>query len=685
MRILFNQNTTPNNMSFNAMKKNQFSGIDRYVVERYKLPIEKFDDMGDFFTYCGNEVEDLKKKDFSGRQRETQVQRKAMLDEWFNYVTEENDAYTKSMEMMILKGITNKLKPKEDKLPPVLNKGVLAETVEQTQKELEQNPKAQFDFDKNYRLNLQKEVVTDYGVPEDMTGWVVIPSQKHDPENFEANVEKLKTLSHPNWCTKSFNAEPYLSKGDFHVYLENGKPSLGVRFYGDMIYEIQSQKNDNRIPVRYFNMMDYFKQYKLMDNARHEIHQLNKAMKKVKKIFPRGLEKYSSKQIFKRCGIDCKEDKDGLLIIKELKKPEKIDSFWEIGADLNKMLKDVKEVEGNADFGGADTFGNIRKIGGHANIYNTGINNLGKLEYVAKGVSYNDINENQKKLVKELKPRMVDYINKNIFPDGIENYSTKQILESFGIECKEDKSGMLTINRYNQPIENFINFSDLGVDENNLLKDVKEIEDLANFRGSNATSLGNVKRTGGGVILTDSNIRDISSIDYAAWNITYDPYLPKITIKDIDEVKNRTRKTFMKEHFPKGINKYKTHEILEVFGIKTRTILFGKNAGKLVISHYRSPINPNLNLKAMGINEDEMFKEIVEIKKHAIFTGTNVTDLGSVEKIGEDAYFSGSNVRRIPNLKYIGGDLKFNHSYLKPEDFSGMEVKGDIKHDLLRI
>ena len=65
MRILLNQNTTPCNISFNAMKKSQFSGIDRFVVEKYKLPIEKFNDMGDFFTYCDNEVEDLKNKDFS--------------------------------------------------------------------------------------------------------------------------------------------------------------------------------------------------------------------------------------------------------------------------------------------------------------------------------------------------------------------------------------------------------------------------------------------------------------------------------------------------------------------------------------------------------------------------------------------------------------------------------------------
>ena len=78
--------------------------------------------------------------------------------------------------------------------------------------------------------------------------------KENDPENFEANVEKLKTLSHKNWCTKSFNAEPYLSQGDFHVYLENGEPKLGIRFIGSKIQEIQGEQNNGQIPLKYFDI-----------------------------------------------------------------------------------------------------------------------------------------------------------------------------------------------------------------------------------------------------------------------------------------------------------------------------------------------------------------------------------------------------------------------------------------------
>ena len=681
MRILFNQNTTPNSVSFNAMKKNEFSGIDRYVVERYKLPIEKFDDMGDFFTYCGNEVEELKKKDFSGRQKETQIQRQGMLQEWYDYVTKENDAYTKPMELMILKGITGKLKPNEDKLPPVLNKGILAGTVEETQKTLKENPKAQFDFEKMYRKNLQKDVNNNYGVDNNYTGWVMIPSEEHDPENFEANVEKLKTLSHPNWCTKSFNAEPYLSEGDFHVYLENGKPALGVRFNSrGAIMEIQGPKNNKKIPVKYYQMTDYFKQYKLSSTASEEINELQRTKLRILRHFPKGVENYSTEQIFKKTGIKCKKDTEGLLIISELKKPYDDMSFWDIGANLNNMLKDVKEVEGDVDFEDADTLGSIRKIGGHANIYRTGVNGIGKLEYTGRGISYDWTNPNQAQLVKDLKPRMANYIKQNMFPNGIENYPTKQILETFGIKCKEDKSGMLTINEYKQPDDELVLFSDLGIDENNLLKDIKEITDLANFRRSNATSLGGIKRTGGGLILTDSDIKDISSLEYAGWHITFDPFKGNITQLDINDAKQRTRDTFKKEHFPKGVENYSSKEIFEGFGFKCRKVLFGKDRGKLVISNYRSPMNSNLNVKAMGIDENKLFRDVVKIKGYAVFEGTGVTDLGSVKEIGDGVNFSGSKVKSIGNLKYVGGTVIYGHSPLKSEDFSNVKINGHLKY-----
>ena len=145
-----------------------------------------------------------------------------MLKEWFDYVIKENDAYSNAQRLIILSAITKDLKANNDIIPPVLNKGVLAQTITELEEKLKVNPRENFDFNKMYQNNLRTTYLEDSSTGETMTGWVVIPSKINDSENFEKNVDKLKTLSHNSWCTKSFNAEPYLSKGYFHVYLENG-------------------------------------------------------------------------------------------------------------------------------------------------------------------------------------------------------------------------------------------------------------------------------------------------------------------------------------------------------------------------------------------------------------------------------------------------------------------------------
>ena len=106
----------------------------------------------------------------------------------------------------------------------ILNAGALAQTVEDMKTALEQTQ--QFNFLKHYNDNLRNVEIAESDVNENFTGWIKIPSHKNDPENFKQNVEKLKTLSHPNWCTSSSMAQPYLSEGDFHIYMENGKPKL---------------------------------------------------------------------------------------------------------------------------------------------------------------------------------------------------------------------------------------------------------------------------------------------------------------------------------------------------------------------------------------------------------------------------------------------------------------------------
>ena len=121
-------------VSFGAMKKAQFKGIDRFVIERFKAPIEKFNLANDLQAWAKKSIEVIKSKDFGGRCLETITQRKAMIKEWVDYITEGNSAYTPAIGLLILSAITSDLGEKDDNIPPVLNKGVLADTVSDTEK-----------------------------------------------------------------------------------------------------------------------------------------------------------------------------------------------------------------------------------------------------------------------------------------------------------------------------------------------------------------------------------------------------------------------------------------------------------------------------------------------------------------------------------------------------------------------
>ena len=401
-----NKNST---ISFKAMKKADFRGIDFAVVEKFKAPIERFNALIDFQNWAGNLVEKIINTNFLGGKAETVAQRKGMLKDWFNYVIEENGAYTKAIQLLILSAITKNLREKDDNLPPTLNKGVLADCINDLNNELEKDKKTLFDFNKMYQNKLRTYYLEDTKTGENGTKWVVIPSKEHDPKNFESNVEKLKTLSHKTWCTKSYNAEPYLKEGDFHVYLEDGEPKIGVRFIGDTIQEIQGELNNSKIPVKYFDIVNtYIKKHKLKfsKNAKNQFYEVKKTIKEINKIkqdifklthetlFEKTLKvfginsfdrnKTNDEKIYNYFGINVKKDKNGMLILSEYKQPNKYFNYKDYNINENELFKNVIEIEGNANFENSDLISlqNLEKINGNAFLTNCKITSLGHLKSI---------------------------------------------------------------------------------------------------------------------------------------------------------------------------------------------------------------------------------------------------------------------------------------------------------------
>ena len=616
----------------NVLKKSDFKGSDLAVIERYKPNIQQFKKKEDLQTFAESKINELKEKDFGGRQEETKIQRKAMLKEWFDYVIKENDAYSNTQRLIILSAITKDLKSNNDNIPDVLNKGVLAQTVTDLEVRLKSNPKDNFDFHKMYKNNLRVSIMEDSSTSETMTGWVVIPSKENDPKNFEKNVEKLKTLSHNSWCTKSYNAEPYLSEGDFHVYLENGQPKLGVRFNGQKVHEIQGEKNNGRIPIKYLETFkEHEKEYNMQlgYNAKNEVRNAEAVKvesQKVKQELGSAIELKNiddAIKIFDYVGIKV-EKKEDKLVISEYRQPDKSNrfNFEDLGIDENNLLQYVTKINGRADFrySNITDFGQLQGIGGYVEV-------------------------NDKKLFKKLfdKLDLLEGVNLHELKKAIKAKDTEKILNSIGIKTEKDVFGKLTISEYKHPFKS-LSFSDLGINENDLFKDIKAIEGDINLSAFRITKLGALQRIGGNADFRASDVKNLGKLQTIGGNAEF----AYTWIKSLGNLKS-----------------------------------IGGNA-----VFFDSEIACLGDLQSIGGDVDfecccklKTLGKLQSIGGKANFRYTFFTNLGNLQSIGGDANFSDSQITNLGKLKSIGGNARLFRCKLNEKDFDNIIVEKGVQDD----
>jgi len=513
-----------------VLKKSDFKGVDLAVIEKFKPNIQQFKKKEDLQTFAENKIrsvmlnsfqhrhdepalkdinsDDL--KDFGGRQEETKIQRKAMLKEWFDYVIKENDAYSNTQRLVILSAITKDLKPNNDNIPEVLNKGVLAQTITELEEKLKTNPKEKFDFNKMYQNNLRTSFMKDSSTGETMTGWIIIPSKENDPENFEKNVEKLKTLSHNSWCTKSFNAKPYLSAGDFHVYLENGQPKLGVRFIGDAVQEIQGEENNGKIPLKYLEVFKNHQtqsQLSLSNSAKKQLERAEVVKVEVERI----KQKLGSVielntiddaiKIFDYLGITSKQ-KNGKLVISHYAHCSDQYNMEDIGINENKLLDYVSEIKDYAQFAScsANKLTSIKSIGGYADFRHSNITDLGNLETIGD-CAYFDYS----KVINLGKLKRIggytSFKNSKITDLGM--------LQAIGNSADFSHSQITSLGNL-QSIGGNTDFTKTQITD---LGHLESIGGNADFNNSIITSLGNLKKIGGNANLSSHVLTDIGLLE----------------------------------------------------------------------------------------------------------------------------------------------------------------------------
>lgn len=484
-------------ISFGALKKSQFSGIDLFVVNKFKAPIERFKCNDDLQKWCQREINKLNKKDLSGRQEEITIQRKATFKEWLDYVTEENDAYNSAIAFLVLSEIVKDIDTDNDREIPPLNKGVLAQTIDDIDKRLREKPKAMVNFNTEYRKNLQNISLDNLktNLNSNKTGWVLIPSKGHDAEHFEENVDKLKTLSCRTWCTSSFNAEPYLLRGDFHIYLENGEPKLGVRFISDVIVEIQGEKNNSKIPVKYMDIAyEHTKNNKLSNSTQNEFEKARaakeKALKLEEKLKKEGLDfkTCSKKQLLEACGINCEVDSDGFLILDKYKQPDKDFAFDDLGINENNLFKSIKKIKGDADFSDSRVthLGSLESIDGKANFYHSMLKNLGNLQFIGGDAV--------------------------LFGSQVRNFGNLQFIGG-SVDFRHAK---------------IINLGNL-----------QTIGGSANFSGSNVTDLGNLQFIGGSANFSESKVKNLKNLRTIGMDACFDNNSQVINLGKLEHIGGR--------------------------------------------------------------------------------------------------------------------------------------------------
>lgn len=414
-------NYTNSNLSFEAMKKNQFKGADRLCIDKFKAPIEKFNSNEDLQNWAGQKLSEIMTHDFRGRSQGVHSQRVVLKEIWYNYL-KNIEKSSNALSLIVMQAFTKDLGLFDDNLPPVLIKSIFTDILEKLKNGIDTNinkiyQQRLFNFFYGEKLEEGKE-----------TKWIEIPSKIKDPDNFESNVAKLQTLSHNNWCTRNTYAKKYLKDGDFHILMGKNSAIIGVRFVGDKVEQIQGPENNGELPLKFFeDITTHLKKYKKLNYAQEEIDETKKIYKylqKYRKDLKKAIAKKDYLSIFDYFGLLPEETHKRLMwkklnplnllkrdnnnaneniVLHHYSLPEipnpKIPlingtciSFSDIGIDENEMFKSVVMIEGNADFTNSSltSLWNLEIINGDTKFAFSNIKDTGKLEHIGGDADFRD-------------------------------------------------------------------------------------------------------------------------------------------------------------------------------------------------------------------------------------------------------------------------------------------------------
>ncbi len=525
MKIIPGSNYNNTLPAFTAMKPNQFKGFDYACVRKFKAPVEKFNSLQDFNKWVMDRFRWIQDLEYRARDDEITIQRRGMIEEWAECLL--RNITIPSACLIAIASITKNLKRDTDTLPPVLNKKLVNETFNDLKLHLEQNKDYQFNFSKIYQDNLKTEFDEQI---KNKTGWIIMPSQIHDTENFEQNVYKLKTLSAKTWCTKNIQSELYLAEGDFHLYLENGKTKYCLRFQGDSIIEIQNELNNTKIDYPCFKeIYKYIIENQLsitgmakvkFDDAQTKFKNINK----IENLLHAAIKNNNTKEILTLLDFKPEELTDGTLSIEEYNQPSEFFTFSDLGIDENRLLNCISEIRGDAilEDSSAQSLGNVRYIGGDLDCCNSHLISTGELEKIG-----GELNLNNSHIKSTGKIKVIG---------GNAHFERSYITNLNNIETV---GGNLYLNPNTTTLGKLKTIGrDVSFNVKHLsLGDLEKIGGDA-YVGEGVTSLGALKEVGGEIDLTDSQITNTGNLEIVNGYVYISPESP-LTKECFDNVLTR--------------------------------------------------------------------------------------------------------------------------------------------------
>lgn len=434
------------------------------------------------------------------------------------------------------------------------------------------------------------------GEKNPITGWVHILSKKHDAENFQKNVKRLKELTPPAWRKQPFGAETYLEYGDFSIYFDNNEPQLGIRLLSNQIVEIQGEKNNGKIPPAYIDKVKRF----IIDNnlgvhsyVRNEIRyaeSLNSYISQVKDILQYDIARNDTKRILEYFNIYSIKLPDDKLMVDKYNKPGDF-KFSDLGIDENKFFKKIEIIENCADFRDSDLTSteNLTKIGGSAFFEDSKITEIKNLKKICGDAHFS---------------------NSKITSLGS--------LQEIGYSADFDNSKEIDLANLKR-IGGYASFHNSKITS---LANLEEIGGYAEFSGSKITSLGKLKRIGESVSFSNTKITSLGDLEEIGEKVSF--FNSKLTST------GKLKKIGSHATF-------KNSQITDLGNIEE--------------------IGGNLSLKDSNVIS---LNKLKKIGKNALFKDSKIQDLGDLLEIEGNADFRGTQIKSLGNLKRIGKDVFLN-------------------------